>query len=221
MDIKEAILQRHAVRNFSDKKIDDTTVSSLRSTMDIINKKSGLHFQLCTDEPEAFCASKPHYGSFVNCKNYIAVVAKPGSDEKCGYYGEQIVLLAQTLGLNSCWVVLTYKKGKAAYKCAPGEKLRCVIALGYGSTQGVPHKSKPMDALCKTDRDMPDWFKAGMASAMLAPTAMNQQKFLLTLSGNTVSAKPGTSIAGNTKLDLGIAKYHFEVGAGTENFTWA
>jgi hypothetical protein len=28
-------------------------------------------------------------------------------DEKVGYWGEQLVLLAQTLGLNTCWVGLS------------------------------------------------------------------------------------------------------------------
>ncbi len=29
------------------------------------------------------------------------------------------------------------------------------------------------------------------------------------------------SVRAYTQLDLGIAKYHFEVGAGKENFEWA
>lgn len=219
MTMIEAIQSRHAVRAFTDKKIQGDVKTTLQAAIDEVNGRSGLHFQLCTDEPAAFQASKPHYGSFANCRNYIAVVAKPGSDEDCGYYGEQLVLLAQTLGLGTCWVVLTYKKGKAAYECGPGEKLRCVIALGYGRTQGVAHKSKEMNALCKTDGAMPDWFKAGMEAAMLAPTAMNQQKFMVTLADGKVSVKALPSLFGNTKLDLGIAKYHFEVGSGKGDFT--
>ena len=48
---------------------------------------------------------------------------------------------------------------------------------------------------------------------------MNQQKFVFTLNGNKVSAKAGLGFY--SKIDLGIAKYHFEAGAGKENFTWA
>ena len=66
---------------------------------------------------------------------------------------------------------------------------------------------------------MPEWFRRGVQAALLAPTAMNQQKFTFTLQGDTVSAKAGTGFY--SKVDLGIAKYHFEIGAGTENFRWA
>ena len=95
----------------------------------------------------------------------------------------------------------------------------CVIALGYGATQGVAHKSKPVSSLCRTDGDMPAWFAAGMNAAILAPTAINQQKFRLTLEDNKVHAE---SMGGPyASVDLGIVKYHFEVGAGLENFEWA
>jgi len=221
MTIIEAIEVRHAVRSFTEQKIEGQTEETLCRAIDDVNKESGLHFQLCTDEPEAFQASKPHYGNFENCRNYIAAVAQNGSDEKIGYYGEKLVLIAQTLGLNSCWVVLTYKKGKAAYTCADGEKLRCVIDLGYGKTQGVQHKSKEIGKLCNISGEEPKWFLSGMKAALLAPTAVNQQRFFFTREGNTVSAKALSSIMGNTELDLGIVKYHFELGAGVDNFKWA
>ena len=99
-----------------------------------------------------------------------------------------------------------------------GEKLCCVIALGYGETQGGPHKNKPMESLCKTDRPMPEWFKRGMEAALLAPTSLNQQKFFFTLEGNTVKAKAGLGFY--TKLDLGIVKAHFEMGAQDAAWQW-
>ena len=33
--------------------------------------------------------------------------------------------------------------------------------------------------------------------------------------------KKGFSMIGYTKMDLGIAKYHFEIGADNTNFDWA
>lgn len=220
MDLMQAIKERHSVRSFTDKKIEGETEAALRQAIDQCNRDSGLHIQLCLNEPEAFRASKPHYGSFQNCRNYIAIVSKPDNDETCGYYGEKLVLHAQALGLNTCWVALTYKKSKASYICNAGEKLRIVIALGYGKTPGIPHKSKDISKLCNITGTAPDWFYAGMEAASLAPTAVNQQKFLISLEGNTVSAKPLASLFGLTKLDLGIVKYHFEIGAGIENFKW-
>lgn len=132
-----------------------------------------------------------HYGKFSGVKNYIALIGKKSAqlDELCGYYGERLVLKAEQLGLNSCWVAMTYKKIPGAFKIDSG--------------------------------DSPAWFRAGVEAALLTPTAMNQQKFTFTLdsaSGRAVSAKAGTGFY--TKVDLGIAKYHFEIGAGKDNFIW-
>ena len=48
------------------------------------------------------------------------------------------MLLAQSLGLNSCWVGGTYKVVNRAYNVDLGQKLAAVVALGYGASQGVP-----------------------------------------------------------------------------------
>ena len=136
-----------------------------------------------------------------------------GSDleEKCGYYGERLVLLAQMLGMNTCWVAMTH--GKSAAEIAGGEKQTCLIALGYGKTKGVAHKSKPMTELAKADATMPDWFCKGMEAVMLAPTATNQQKFLFELHGDAVTAKV-SGFGFYSAMDLGIVRYHFEAATG-------
>lgn len=220
MNIIEAINNRHSVRRYTNKKIDENIKNELLETINECNREGNLNIQLCTDEPKAFDSFMAHYGKFNNVRNYIAIVGKKGTDfhEKCGYYGEKIVIKAAQLGLNTCWVALTFSKGNTMCKIGAGEKLCCVIALGYGETQGVPHKSKPIEQLCKVNGDMPDWFKRGMEAAALAPTAMNQQKFFISLDGNKVNAKALTGFY--SKLDLGIVKYHFEVGAGKENFEY-
>lgn len=219
MELTNAMQTRHAVRSFTDRKIDAETKTALSTVIDECNAESGLHIQLICDEPKAFDGMMAHYGHFKNCRNYLAIAGKPGSDEAAGYYGEKVVLTAQALGLNSCWVAMSCSKGKVPCKLSSGEKLRIVIALGYGETQGFPHKSKPMEALCRTDDSMPAWFKAGMEAALLAPTAMNQQKFCFTLKDGVVRAKAGLGFY--VKMDLGIVKYHFELGAGKDNFMWA
>lgn len=220
MNLIEAMNLRHSVRQYIDKPLEDDVISALRKEIDEINKESGMHIQLVTNEPRAFDSFMAHYGKFSGVKNYIALIGKKGSDldEKCGYYGERLVLLAQQLGLNSCWVAMTYSKIKSAYKIANGEKLCVVIALGYGKTQGAAHKSKPMEKVINVNGSVSQWFKNGVKAALLAPTAMNQQKFILSLNGNKVSAKAGRAFY--SKVDLGIVKYHFEVGAGKENFIW-
>ena len=220
MNLVEAMQKRHSVRSYKTQKIEGTVVNELRAYIDECNKQSGMHIQLCIDEPNAFNSFMAHYGSFKNVTNYIAIVGKKGKDfeEMCGYWGEKTVLKAAQLGLSTCWVALTYSKGKSTCKIDKGEKLCCVIALGYGETQGTAHKSKPIETLCKVDGQMPEWFRKGMEAAMLAPTSMNQQKFHFTLEGNTITAKAG--IGFYAKLDLGIVKYHFEIGAADADWKW-
>ena len=221
MNLTEAMKERHSVRQYTDRPLEQSVVSALQEEIKACNQESGLHIQLVMNEPKAFDGFMAHYGKFSGVTNYIAMIGKKGPelDEKCGYYGERLVLKAQQLGLNTCWVAMTYSKVKAAYAVAPGEKLCIVIALGYGENQGVPHKSKAASQVSRTEGTPPDWFQAGVSAALLAPTAMNQQKFTFSLAGSRVTAKAGVGFY--SKIDLGIAKYHFELGAGTEHFVWA
>lgn len=221
MNIQEAIAARHSVRVYENREIDESAAAALSDEIGRCNEEGGLHIQLVLNEPQAFDGFMAHYGKFSGVTNYIALIGKKSKDleEKLGYYGERLVLLAQTLGLNTCWVAMTYKKIKTAFVVNEGEKLCVVIALGYGKTQGVAHKSKPLEKVCQNDGTAPAWFTDGVNAALLAPTAMNQQKFFFTLENDVVSVKAGAGFY--TKVDLGIVKYHFELGAGKENFTWS
>lgn len=220
MDIIEAMKNRHSVRQYIDKSLEPKVICELEREIQNCNKESGLHIQLVTNEPKAFNSFRAHYGKFSGVSNYIAMIGKKGSnlEEKCGYYGERLVLLAQQLGLNTCWVAMTYSKIKTAFTIDKGEKLCIVIAIGYGKTQGMSHKSKQLQEVMQVDGIAPEWFKSGVEAALLAPTAMNQQKFTFVLHNNQVVVKAGRGFY--TKIDLGIVKYHFELGAGKCHFTW-
>ena len=210
----EAMRARHSVRQYTDKPLEEAQIAALRQEIEACNALSGLHIQLVTDEPKAFGGLMAHYGKFSGVRNYIALVGKkgPGLDEACGYWGEKLVLAAQALGLNTCWVALTYKKVPGAFLVDPGEKLALVIAVGYGATQGVPHKSRPAQAVSDLAPDSPDWYRAGVEAALLAPTAMNQQKFTIVKECEKVTIQAGRGAY--SKVDLGIVKYHFELGSG-------
>lgn len=222
MDVFEAMKARHSVRRYTDRKIEENIAALLREEIDACNCEGGLRIQLILDEPLAFGNILAHYGLFKGVKNYIALVGKSSDDldERVGYYGERIVLKAQMLGLNTCWVAATYSRKKSRIQVDSGEKVVCVIALGYGANQGRAHRNRPMEALYKVPGEMPDWFQRGVEAAMLAPTAVNQQRFLFVLCGDhMVRAEAGKGSC--TKIDLGIVKYHFEIGAGMNNFQWA
>ena len=220
MSTINTIYDRHSVRQYHNQPLREEVIHVLRSEIDACNQESGLHIQLVTNEPKAFDSFMAHYGKFKGVTNYLALIGKKESslEEKCGYYGEKLVLFAQELGLNTCWVAMTYSKIKTAFRVGKGEKLCVVIALGYGETQGLPHKSKSMEEVIQLDEPAPEWFQKGVEAALLAPTAMNQQKFLFRLDKNRVSVKAGFGFY--TKIDMGIVKYHFEIGAGKEHFQW-
>lgn len=213
MDIMEIMQQRHSVRQYVDKVIEGDKRCVLNELIDSVNEEGDLNVQIFYDEPKCFDSFMAHYGKFTGVSNYIALVGKKSADldERAGYYGEQIVLKAQELGLNTCWVALTHGKTKAEIK--KGEKLVCVIALGYGKTRGVEHKSKLLTQLSNCSESSPEWFKLGIAAAALAPTAMNQQKFYFELLSDgkvKLSKRKGFY----TALDKGIVKYHFELASG-------
>lgn len=226
MTLQEAISARHSVRKYLDKDIPADIVAVLQHRIVEYNSVGNLNIQLVLNEPKAFTGMLA-YGKFSGVKNYLVMVGKKSKDldERIGYYGEHLVLLAQTLGLNTCWAGLSYRKVPEAYNVGTDEKLACMIALGYGETQGVSHKIKTVEQISNVSNASPAWFKGGVEAALLAPTAVNQQKFSFEYVGmkndrHQVRAKKGFSMIGYTQMDLGIAKCHFEIGAGKENFEW-
>lgn len=209
MQMLDLMKERHSVRQYSDKKIEGDVKSKLNKYVASINEESGLSMQIFYNEPNCFNSMLAHYGKFSNVKNYIAIVGKKEEQEKSGYYGEKLVLKCQELGLNTCWVALTH--GKVNVQTKPQQKLLILIALGYGTNTGVAHKSKPIKELCKEDA-YPEWFMKGMEAVSLAPTAMNQQKFLFEMKNGQVYAK--ALMGFYSKIDFGIVKYHFETVTG-------
>ncbi len=227
MTLQEAIEARHSVRAYKEQPLTEDVVRVLAEKIAALNREGKLHMQLIRNEPKAFLGTMAKYGKFRNVTNYIVMAGKKADDldERVGYFGEQLVLLAQTLGLNTCWVGLSYSKVPGTYVLEDGEKIACYIAIGYGETQGVGHKIKTVNQASNASDVTPTWFLKGVEAALLAPTAVNQQKFSFVYVGtkdgrHQVYARKGFSMIGYTQMDLGIAKYHFEIGAGKENFVW-
>lgn len=215
MKISEAIDNRHSVRAYKDVPITEETREKLDAFVLDLNSESGLHIFIKYDDPDGFDSRLAHYGNFRNVKNYIVLAGKKSQDFEflCGYYGEKLVLYAQTLGLNTCWAALTFNKKKVRELIPEGESLCMVIALGYGETQGVQHKNKAFSSVSEVPESMPDWYKEGVEAALKAPTAINQQKFFFSLK----DGKPHVRIKGIgscTKVDIGIVSYHFEAASG-------
>ncbi len=206
----EAIRARHSVRRYRSDPVPDDIRAMLQAHTERINAASGLDFQIIYDKPEVF------EGKIKGSANCVAFIGKKSPDllEKIGYWGADIMLRIQELGLNSVWVAMSFNKKPAAanVKPADGEQIINVLAFGYGEDEGKPHKSKPIDKLCEVKGEMPDWFAKGMEAAALAPTAINQQRFVITLDGEKIEAK--AKVGPYAKVDLGIVKYFFEAASG-------
>ena len=221
MDLMQAMKERHSVRRYENRPLEAETAAQLERFIEELNRESGLHVQLVQNEPRAFDSFLAHYGNFTGVSSYFALVGKDNRelDERCGYYGEKLVLFAQTLGLNTCWVALTYKKIPSAFRVEQGERLGIVISVGYGVDGGKVRPCRRAEEVSNVSAASPAWFRQGVEAALLAPTAVNQQKFRLTLCGDKVEAKilPFAFCRG---FDLGIVKYHFELGSGKGHEIW-
>ena len=211
----EAITARHSVRAYKRVRIEREKINILKDEIDRLNKEYHLHIQFIDKAGDVFSGLPNKFTGFSNVPSYIALVGRKREklDELCGYCGERLVLLAQKLDLNTCWAGF-FKRKSVTAEIADNEKLVIVIAIGYGKTEGRSRKSKPLEFVTDISEDqLPEWFRCGVTAALLAPTAMNQQKFMFSLE----DGKPTAKISSNgpfVKVDLGIVKCHFEIVTG-------
>ncbi|MBR4203300.1 MAG: hypothetical protein IKQ93_06980, partial [Candidatus Methanomethylophilaceae archaeon] len=104
MDFDRAIEERHSVRQYTDRKIEGDVLRQLQDEISRINGESGMSIHLVLNEPKAFGGFMMRsMVKFRNAVNYIAVSGpeSEGLNLNAGYYGEQVVLYAQTLGLGT------------------------------------------------------------------------------------------------------------------------
>ncbi len=222
MTLTEAMQTRHTVRRYTDRRLPEDVAHQLTQRIREHNAAHGLAMSLVTENTDAF---SPILKLILakGVRNYVVLAGKagPGLDERLGWCGADVMLLAQMLGLNSWWVGGTFSRKGVKKNAAPeAETVIGLIALGYGATQGVPHKSKPPEAVSRYDGgEPPEWFRKGVEAVLLAPTALNHQAFTIRGEGRTVTMTCDNGVFSG--VDLGIGKYHFQAGAGAENFDWA
>ncbi len=219
VDFDRAIQERHSVRQYTDRPIEGDVLERLQAEIAKVNEESGLKVQLFLNEPKAFGGMMlKGLMKFKNAVNYISMIG-PKSDDldvKAGYYGEHLVLFAQTLGLRTCWAMMAKKK-ESERSSDDGDRTVISISIGYGENDGAPHRSKPIGEFADIE-GAPEWFVRGVECAMLAPTGINKQGFRFERDGDKVRIVTGSSTL--QMIDRGIVMYHFEYGAGKENFTW-
>ncbi|MDO4400379.1 MAG: nitroreductase family protein [Coriobacteriia bacterium] len=227
-DMLRLMQNRHDVRNYSDEPIAPDVAARLQEEIDAVNGIAGLHVQLIQDDPKGISGFMAAYEQFRNVKNYLVMVG-PNTmrlDEQCGYFGEHLVLIAQHLGLNTCWAGLGFNRKRGSFQKDKGERAAIAIAIGHGRNQGASKEAKSASDISNLNADSPEWFRRGIQAVLLAPTVLDEQAVRIDLldDSNPDGRRHVRIIAAEkghfNYVDFGIAKYHFETVAGTENFVW-
>lgn len=205
MEIIELMRSRNSVREYLDKEIEKDKKELLTSYISKLNEKYKTNVQIVFDDEEGFKNSKKDYGKFSGCKNYIALVGNDG--ETCGYVGMLIALKAQEIGLNTCFVAMSYnsKRIKKTIKVNKGEKIQCCISLGYGKNNGFAHKSKTKEQVLEVKSPSSINIDEVVEACLLAPTALNQQKFKIVVDNENIDVVK-SGIGFYLDVDLGIVK---------------
>ncbi|MBQ7990039.1 MAG: nitroreductase family protein [Oscillospiraceae bacterium] len=216
MTVKEAIKHRRSIRRYKDTPLPDDIRVKL-AALAVECSCENVSIKPVFDDKDCFDTFLAHYGKFRNAFNYFVLTGRKDtdSDETAGYMGQKLVLAVEEMGLGTCWVGGTFSKGKCKAELGADEKIICIIAVGYPDEEGSKHRCKPMDKICSVkEEDMPAWFRNGVVAALYAPTAMNQQKFMISLDEDKVKITCGKGPF--VKVDLGIVKYNFEAASGHE-----
>lgn len=212
MTEKEALKARHSVRSYSDQPISSENQMALERIIRSANEEGNLHFQFQKKAGNAFNRFLTKVMGLATAPSLIACIGYNDDtlEERVGYYGQKIVLFAQSIGLNTCWAG-TFRKDGVTAEIDNNERLVLVIAVGYGTTQGKPRRSKTPEQVAVCTGPMPESFLSGIRAALLAPTAINQQRFEIRLldDGSVEFQDKGGPFS---KVDLGIVRYNFEVG---------
>ena len=128
--------------------------------------------------------------------------------EEVGYTGEGIILEATALGLNTCWVAGFFRPESVAslVEIRDNERVLAVTPVGYArrfesleekilTGFGRTHKRLPISKLVSGlgMEKLPDWVRASLEAARLAPSAVNRQPwgFNIENDGITVFVRTG------------------------------
>lgn len=221
----EAIDLRRSRRTFLDTPLSVVHLQHLKNLMLAYNQESGLHMKLIEDATSAFKGFRKSYGMLKGVRTVLALVGNTSDkhlEEKCGYYGELLVLEATKLGLGSCWVGGTYDKKSNVFQVGENQTLCCVIPIGNVAEETrreriihslAARKSKTVEEMLQTDVPAPTWLQAGMEAVRKAPSAVNHQPAHFKYKNNKLTATVKNKYAFEN-IDLGIAKAHFVLAAG-------
>ena len=211
MTIVDAVKARHTVRRFRKEPLAAVDIVKMNSKIAEINRNHNLQIRLLADVNVPVNWTMKLFKT-KGLRNYIILSGPntPSVKEKLGYVGAEIMLYAQTIGLNTWWVGGSYDR-RQVWRLALGHVVAGIIVFGYGQNQGRPHRTRCPHEVSSYVGKMPTWFEEGVKLALLAPTPDNKQDFLITGRGNDVKFYCDDGRWGDTVK--GIIRYYFETGA--------
>jgi hypothetical protein len=217
MDMKEAMYARHMVRKYKERPLEEKKITDLENRVKENNDRMNLAIRLMVHDEHALNAMI-RLVLAKGVKNYFILAGDESTDldEKLGYAAADLMLYAQTLGLNTWYVGGTFNRSVSQF--VGNKKTVGVVAVGYGETNGKPHKSKKPSEVSSYDGNAPSWFEQGISASLLAPTALNKQDYMIIGKGSEVEIRNDNGIF--TGVNRGLIRYHFELGAGRKNFKW-
>jgi len=233
MTITDAIKIRCSRRKFKGTLIEPHVVSELKNLINKYNNTGNVRMELVINNGKAFNGFTKSYGMFSGVNDYIGLIADKNdfaAAERLGYYGELMVLHATAMGLSSCWVGGVFSRSDMPFSLFGDESVICAIIVGDSAEKesfkerlikGIAHrKSKTASDMFTSDSPVPNWFMSGMEAVEKAPSAMHRQPVMFSYKDGKISASVKDISASMMAIDFGIAKLHFELGAGGGTWEW-
>ena len=232
----DAILKRRSIRQYAAKPVEAAGLEAMRRVCAEFRPFLSARSVLVADPAEDIFRGIP--GGYGKVSGALALVAfvgnmdSPDVQEALGYTGEGVILEATALGLATCWVggFFSPKRAAAIAKVSPNERVLAVTPVGYPK-EGSSLQEKAMSRFGRNwqrrplsdlviglkENDRPEWMKAALEAARLAPSAMNRQpwRFKVDKEGIVISADSvvNPTMVVSKRLDCGIAMLHIEIGA--------
>ncbi|WP_319025582.1 MULTISPECIES: nitroreductase family protein [Clostridia] len=237
------VRKRRSIRTYNTEEISSEIVGKLN---DYINEISGpfkenITFKILDSKERINGARLGTYGVIKGATKFIVAKVKEGqySLEELGYEMESLVLYATSMGLGTCWIGGTFKKGQfaKAMELREGEILPIVLPIGYAKEKRSLI-DKTMRFISKCDkrkqwneifylRDFScpltqyctlDGFKDMFENVRLAPSAVNKQPWRIVKRGNEFyfyvneeKEEKKEDSYDIKRIDMGIAMCHFEL----------
>lgn len=241
--INNIVKKRKSIRTYNTEEISSEIIGKLNHYINEINGpfKESITFKILDSKERLNGARLGTYGVINGTNKFIAAKAKEGqySLEELGYEMESLVLYATSMGLGTCWVGGTFKKGQfaKAMEVEEGEILPIILPIGY-EREKKTLIDKIMRLISKCEKRKPwneifyfrdfscpltqyctlDGFKDVLENVRLAPSAVNKQPWRIVKNGNKfcfyINEDKNDKKEGNydiKRIDMGIAMCHFEL----------